>query len=178
MVVAGFYVVYGFPLSSYTFSKVCSKYKDEVYALQKKAVKKKYRDKQISQVKNNLPISQSDDEEDMNEELVNLGFGEHLGADKADSLDVLNYEDKLDDDRFKIIRGSHYPRWTDYRECGEVFFGLSQQYSMDPAGKEYPFKDFTKEEKRELNEYCQSVFGNEEVEIQYHIYPDDCNCCS
>jgi hypothetical protein len=50
---------------------------------------------------------------------------------------------------------------------------------MDPCGKEYPFIDFSDKEKRDLELYCLSMFQLEdEIEIQYHIYPNDCNCCS
>lgn len=164
MVVAGFYVIYGFTLTPYKLSKVCSKY-NQVYLNQIQKVEEKY------------PIKDdatSDDLEcrleDMNDEIRNMGFD--------NDIDVLDYEDHLNDNRFTLVRGSHYPRWTDYSDNGEVFFGLVQHYRMDPCGKEYPFKDFSKRQKHQLEQYCQNVFPDGEIEIEYHIYPDDCNCCS
>lgn len=174
MVVAGFYVIYGFPLTPYMLSKLCEKFDKEVFDKYRNEILKKY------------PIAEdedSDDElcrvEDMNDELQN-----DVKFEDFDCPVVINFAKYLDDKRFSIISGSHYPRWTTYNEEGEIFYGLTQHYSMDPCGKQFPFKEYSEEQKNALETYCQSMFAEELkqdpnfVSLQYHIYPDDCNCCS
>ena len=86
-------------------------------------------------------------------------------------------------DNIELIGGPHQVKSTNHDDYA-LYLGYSTHYGMEPYIKEFPFKDYNKEQKEQLQKFLKDV-GYEKSkcdldyeELSYHILPDDCNCCS